>query len=206
MRYLLLLIALVLNATLISAQTTFKIKVNQPPKLVLIVEKDSLIKLGESINLGPLISVNGGKTPFTYNWSPASTLNSPDIPNPSATPVEAVTYYLTVTDSNKCIVRDSIKVNVQVSTDVLEAGKPNIKIYPVPVTRGVLYMRLVDIKGPLNFSILDINGNVIKKNILPDSEGETVLQIPMSVKSGTYFLKIDYNNRSVVKQFIVIQK
>lgn len=206
MRYLFLFIVLAYSLTYTSAQTIFKIKVNQPPKLLLVVEKDSLVKLGESIELGPLVSVNGGKTPYTYLWSPASTLNSPGIPNPSATPVEAVTYYLTVTDNNKCAVTDSIKVNIQVSTNISETGKPEIVIFPVPVSKGILYVRLGNISKPLNYSILDLNGAVIRKSIIPGNTENTILEIPLYVKPGIYILKIDFDNTSVVKQFTVIQK
>jgi hypothetical protein len=206
MRYLLLLISLVLSATNTKAQTTIKIKVNQPPKLELVTEKDSLIKLGESINLGPLILVNGGKTPYTYFWSPGTTLNNQDVQNPVATPTEHISYYLTVTDSNKCVITDSIRVNIQVSTDVLDAGKPTIVIYPVPVTNGILYVRLVDINKPLKYTILDMSGKAIIKNTIQGIDPSTVLQIPLFVRSGTYILKIDYDNTSVTKQFTVIQK
>jgi PKD repeat protein len=207
MHYFLLLNAMVLFSTVFTyAQTTFRIRINQPPKLELITEKDSLIELGESIELGNLISVSGGTTPYIYIWSPDATLNNSTIQNPVATPNENITYYLVVTDNNRCTVTDTIKVNIQVSTDIIDAGKPEIIIFPVPVSNGILYVRLVDVNRPLNFSILDLNGKIIKRSIIPTSGVNTVFQIPLFVKPGTYILKIYYDNTSVAKQFIVTQK
>lgn len=46
----------------------------------------------------------GGTTPYTYNWTPGS------LPQDSITNLCAGTYFVTVTDSNNCIVNDSITI------------------------------------------------------------------------------------------------
>ncbi len=46
------------------------------------------------------LSASGG---MSYSWSPASTLNNPNISNPIANPLSTTTYNVTVTDVNGCV-------------------------------------------------------------------------------------------------------
>jgi gliding motility-associated-like protein len=48
----------------------------------------------------------------SYIWSPSSSLNNANIFNPIASPISTTTYYVTVTDANKCSAKDSIKITV----------------------------------------------------------------------------------------------
>jgi len=47
----------------------------------------------------------GGTTPYTYNWIPGN------LPQDSITNLCAGTYFVTITDSNNCVVSDSITIN-----------------------------------------------------------------------------------------------
>src|SRR6185295_12650919 len=44
-------------------------------------------------------AATGGQPPYNYLWAPATALSSTTIPNPTATPVSAITYTLVVTDN-----------------------------------------------------------------------------------------------------------
>ncbi|HRI27476.1 MAG TPA: S8 family serine peptidase [Chitinophagales bacterium] len=58
---------------------------------------------GESGNL----TASGGTN---YVWSPASGLNNPFIPNPTITPTQSGTWYVTISNAAGCAVTDSVQV------------------------------------------------------------------------------------------------
>jgi len=48
----------------------------------------------------------------TYSWSPATGLDDPFSPNPTASPNVTTTYYLTIADNNGCVYTDSLRIVV----------------------------------------------------------------------------------------------
>ena len=87
-----------------SAKDTVVITVN--PKPTIAKSNDTTICRNTSVQL----FASGGTT---YNWSPAATLNNPNIANPVATPTTNTTYYIIVTNSNNCNNNDSVKVSLR---------------------------------------------------------------------------------------------
>lgn len=87
-----------------SSTDTVLITVNSKP--VITKSNDTLICKNSSIQL----FAGGGST---YSWSPAASLNDPNISNPLATPATNTEYYVTVTDANSCRNKDSIQVNIR---------------------------------------------------------------------------------------------
>ncbi len=77
-----------------SAKDSITITVNPLP--VVTVSPDDTICVGSSTNL----SASGG---VTYQWAPNSFLTCATCPNTGATPVNTITYTVTVTDANGCI-------------------------------------------------------------------------------------------------------
>ena len=76
------------------------------PKPVITKTKDSTICSGNPVQL----FATGGTI---YSWTPATTLDNPNIANPIATPTASVTkYYVTVTNSavNNCTNKDSVMI------------------------------------------------------------------------------------------------
>ncbi|WP_188133988.1 CshA/CshB family fibrillar adhesin-related protein [Chitinophaga sp. CF418] len=59
-----------------------------------------------------------------YVWDSATTISNMQIANPMVSPTETTTYYVTITDDNNCVNRDSITVSVDLS-----AG---LSVYPMP--------------------------------------------------------------------------
>lgn len=91
----------VTNSVGCSKTDSIEISVNSLP--VISKSKDTGICNNASIQL----SASGGTS---YSWTPASTLNNPNISNPIATPSATTTYYVTVTNTAGCSKMDSIKI------------------------------------------------------------------------------------------------
>jgi len=71
----------------------------------------STIEAGGSVNLE--IEVENGITIGTIDWTPTSGLSCTDCPNPTASPSQTTTYYVTVVDVNGCSATDSLIVTVK---------------------------------------------------------------------------------------------
>jgi gliding motility-associated-like protein len=79
------------------------IVVYQPlPVAVSINPGDSLIALGSSITLYPIISDPGGEAINSYTWSPGAGLNCVDCPTPAASPYQTTTYTLLLNYGKNC--------------------------------------------------------------------------------------------------------
>ena len=66
------------------------------------------ITLGSDTTLSVAPVVKGN----TYDWIPAAGLSCNTCPNPTASPTVTTTYYVTITDSDGCVKKDSITINV----------------------------------------------------------------------------------------------
>jgi gliding motility-associated-like protein len=60
-----------------------------------------------------------------YLWSPALGLSNPTIPNPIASPDIATQYYLTVTSVDGCVLKDTLRVDLQYPLNIANAFSPN---------------------------------------------------------------------------------
>ena len=61
----------------------------------------------------------------TYSWSPNTYLNNPAIANPVSSPVNNITYTVTVTDVNGCVNVDSVSVSVYPSPVITASAMVN---------------------------------------------------------------------------------
>ncbi len=80
------------------------------------LQDSAMICIGDEAILNP-----GTDPSYSYTWSPASTLDDPNSPSPTAMPLSSTTYYLTVEDNQGCTFTDSVKVEVN-DVDVLASG------------------------------------------------------------------------------------
>lgn len=99
--------------------SAFSVTVNALPNVG--ISPDTSICNAGSVQL----NATGG---ITYKWSPASTLNDPDIANPVATPIIQTIYTVTVTDANGCSGFANVTVNITAPLPV-NAG-PDTSICP----------------------------------------------------------------------------
>ena len=95
---------------------SFALTTKQVPtvKVTLTVPGDTAISLGKTVQL------NDTATPctVTYLWSPTSSLDSPTIPNPVATPLATTTYRVVVSLTGGCSATDSVKVKVSTGSSI----------------------------------------------------------------------------------------
>jgi gliding motility-associated-like protein len=77
----------------------------------------------ETIGIGNSVDLSAtGPAIIDWNWSPATGLSDPDIPNPTAEPVITTTYVLTGTDINGCMAMDSLTITVESDMNVMIAN------------------------------------------------------------------------------------
>ena len=85
------------------------------------------VNAGQDITLCPGLSTQLQATgALNYSWGPATGLSSTTIPDPTASPGNAITYTVTGTDANGCQNKDSVRVNYFPFTPV-SAG-PDVSI------------------------------------------------------------------------------
>jgi hypothetical protein len=80
------------------------------PLLVADAGSNKAVTQGDSTLLEG--SVSGGVLPYAILWSPAGSLNDPEVLQPLATPTETTVYTLTVTDARNEQVSDTVRVTV----------------------------------------------------------------------------------------------
>jgi len=90
---------------------------------------DDSICVGDSILIGDAPTGSGGTPPYTYSWTNGSSLSSPSIANPFAKPGGGITIYeVTVTDTNGCEARETVKITVPIP--IADVVPDNVSICP----------------------------------------------------------------------------
>ena len=101
------------------------VNVIQSPALVVNAGTNQVIGVGGSATLGGSPVATGGTAPYTYEWTPTSGLNDPNLPNPLATPSANTTYSVLVTDANGCSESATVSVTISGSTNCAISINPN---------------------------------------------------------------------------------
>jgi gliding motility-associated-like protein len=91
------------------------------PTPALFAGRDTIILQGGEVKLNAIASGNN----LTYKWAPSLGLSRDDILDPVASPLDDVTYVLTVTSDQGCVSVDAIFVKVLKSPEVPNAFTPN---------------------------------------------------------------------------------
>ncbi len=91
------------------------------PTPALFAGRDTIILEGGEVKLNAIASGNN----LTYKWAPSLGLSRDDILDPVASPLDDITYVLTVTSDQGCVSVDAIFVKVLKSPEVPNAFTPN---------------------------------------------------------------------------------
>ncbi len=99
------------NSTPVCTQEfTFKINVGKGPTVK--AGPDATLCRGEQVRLGAFPVISGGARPYTVAWTPTTGLSSSSDTMPVAKPTSTTAYILTVTDSLKCVGKDTVNITV----------------------------------------------------------------------------------------------
>lgn len=88
---------------------TDSVKVTVLPLPIVSAGLDKTICIGSPVSIG---GAPTGPAGSVYLWSPGGGLSNATVSNPSASPAATSTYIVKVTDSNTCVNRDTVVVNV----------------------------------------------------------------------------------------------
>jgi gliding motility-associated-like protein len=108
-----------LTCTAPALSQTIAMTVNPQPELT--VGPDTVLAPGQSIQLYSSVTGVSG----TYQWTPATTLSNPTIPNPIARPDTTTTYQLTVRTDAGCSAAGKVTIGVYRSLHMPNAFTPN---------------------------------------------------------------------------------
>jgi hypothetical protein len=100
----------------VANMTTLTVVVNNLPSAIASAQYAGIC-VGDQDLLN--VSATGGVAPYSYNWSPASTLSSSTVANPVASPVANTDYQVIVTDGNGCAATSLVQVKANASPTLI---------------------------------------------------------------------------------------
>lgn len=83
------------------------------PPLTANAGADRSVLYAVTTTLGGSPTASGGTPPYTYSWSPMTSLDNPNAANPMAKVMSTTTYTVTVTDANRGTATDQVVITVQ---------------------------------------------------------------------------------------------
>lgn len=191
---LLLMCLWVVSATSTSAQVYLHYSVNQPPALSANAGNDQLICIGNPATLGGNPSAQGGYGGYSYSWTPNVSLSGTTVPNPTATPSQDVTYFLTATDSLGCLAVDTVVITVDTCVGIgLTASVHNFDVFPNPNEgKFTLSVNLASELEWLRLSVVDMNGREVYAKTLSQPTRMLREQVSLDgLSRGTYFVRLE---------------
>ncbi len=80
---------------------------------------------GQLLANNAIVATANTESGFRYQWTPSNGLSNPTLANPLASPLETITYTVTVRDANGCEARDEVTVTVRHELKVPNGFSPN---------------------------------------------------------------------------------
>ena len=139
--------------------------------MVDLIGNDICLPISNNTQLNATPSIDGS---YSYNWSPAGSLDNPFIDSPIATPLVPTTYAVTVTDLNtNCYFTEEIEVDI-LEEDCIPYIPPPDTVYTV-----LMYENATD--TCLTSSHLQILGNINTNTICNENDSE----IDITINNGS---------------------
>ena len=187
------------------SQTYIDVYVDQPAPLQVNAGTDTTINEGSTVQLGGTPSAEGGNGGYVYSWSPDSTLDDAETPNPAASPSDSTTYTLKVTDKRDCTASDKVNITITSATGFNDdAENPgSFRVYPNPAKNSVYIQPENYHSDAITITLLNTSGKIIhqKKYDSPDK-----IEFPFNVNGvdpGIYFIRVHNNTLSNTKKIVI---
>lgn len=144
--------------------------------------------------------VTGGEEPYTYSWTELSEEESSQVFD-----LCEGTYHVTVTDDLGCELAIEIEITGYLSLTE-EQGMHAINVYPNPATEKIdIAVNSSGLNGGISFTLLDLNGKIIKKEEVKKDAEEIVKTMSLSeVQKGIYILQIQSENFNEAIKVVVL--
>jgi hypothetical protein len=156
---------------------------------------DTTACVNQAFQLNPGISGPG----LTYLWSTFATTATVNAFSGSAT---QTTYSVTVSSTNGCVGRDSIRLTFQVCSGLNETDRSDeVSIYPNPAQNVVTVQLPGDIQHPCLLTILSIDGKEVLRQEI-DNYGQ--VQLP-ELTNGVYLYSITDNQQFSARGKITVR-
>ncbi|NLL28784.1 MAG: gliding motility-associated C-terminal domain-containing protein [Bacteroidales bacterium] len=162
----------------------------------LVIKAPPVVNAGADTTINPStvamlnVTATGGVEPYTYSWSPTSSLNIANSPMVLATPTETTTYTVYVTDKNGCASSDKVVVYIN--------SKIKLTIPNVITPNNDMINDVFDIQAEgvtkMKVSIFNRWGKVITKYDGMEEKWDGRLKSGELVTEGTYFYYIEVAN------------
>ncbi len=128
--------------------------------------------------IGGSPTASGGKSPYTYSWTPTTGLNDSTKPNPTASPTSTTTYTVTVTDANGCTDTDDVVVTVTYSISGAkfndlngngswDPGEPGLEDWTINLAGPVSGTTTTAADGSYSFTNLDPGDYTVSETLKP---------------------------------------
>ncbi|MFH2141084.1 MAG: T9SS type A sorting domain-containing protein, partial [Bacteroidota bacterium] len=141
------------------------------------------------------VMVSGGTPGYTFQWDDPATQTTP-----TATGLFNGLYTVIVTDTNGCVISDTITVHLYTSVNDINSSS-FIKIYPNP-SDGLVTIEISKLSEEINVSVFDTKGSLIYYNLYkPESLNKN--QIDLSGAEGMYFIKFTGNTFNRIEKIII---
>ena len=164
----------------------------EPLEVTISDNAQGCVTEGNSVQL--TANATGGTGNYTYSWTPATNLDDPTSPNPTATPTEETTYTVTVSDGNSTATASIVVCFIDGMTD---NATSHSKIYPNPATDEICIES--NFIGTSNYRIFNNLGQIISSGHF---SGKTIIGTD-KIGKGLFFIEVNNDNNVSTHKTIV---
>lgn len=171
--------------------------------MALNIIKYPVVNLGNDTTIckNDSITLDAGNPGCNYAWSTNATTQKITV---TSSLDAIITYYVVVTNTSGCISTGSITVTYVTCTSIdITENAPSIKLFPNP-NRGNFKFLISNFKSDIEMRILNIHGQLIRKEILSVNTSPYTKEIDLSMMpKGIYFIQIRSNKMINIEKVVV---
>ena len=149
---------------------------------------------------GNTVQLNGTGG-VSCSWTPGTSLDDPQLCNPTAGPTVTTEYFLTITDANGCQATDSVTVFVS-GLGINENSPENqVTVFPNP-SKGDITIDLGNLEpgNEAKIELFDASGKLV--TVFTELNAQQITIKKSTLGNGVYTLKFDINNTIFMKRIV----